>query len=394
MPNGVQTLRSRRRVWPWLMVVLMMSAALAWLSSWQRRGDVVAYWQQSLNTVSDAEALELLDQMASRGDEGVKILAIALGMDRPEVPRRAAMLLRSQLDEWESLTPRAATPKLVQLADALADHVQTYHAEARNAAAELVTRILLWPLDIERADLPRLNTACHRVLSVANDTDEVGTSAGDSTPLAASLQFPPLRRAPIGDFDAALPPALPVPGATNVAGNEPARLPSAVASDARQMTAGAATESVGAASNAAATASTSAATAAPAVATSDVRDLKVVELCAYLHDPTTPQARAARSELITRGLSVRQIDLGSKLTDPDPRVRCQHAELLPSLNDVDAKPWLLWLSKDTDAQVRLTAMTLMATSRDPEMLGRVFEMSRTDDDPRVREQAERALGQK
>jgi hypothetical protein len=47
------------------------------------------------------------------------------------------------------------------------------------------------------------------------------------------------------------------------------------------------------------------------------------------------------------------------------------------------------LSRDADAEVRWTALTLLATTNDPALLDRVAELVRGDPDPRIQRLAER-----
>jgi HEAT repeat protein len=75
--------------------------------------------------------------------------------------------------------------------------------------------------------------------------------------------------------------------------------------------------------------------------------------------------------------------------DPDPQVRRRLARLLPEVPGLDAVPWLVLLTRDEDAEVRLTALTLLATTGDPTLLDEVGELVRGDADPRVQRLAER-----
>ncbi len=59
---------------------------------------------------------------------------------------------------------------------------------------------------------------------------------------------------------------------------------------------------------------------------------------------------------------------------------------------IDAQVWLVWLSRDENPDVRLAAMTVMATTADPNVLRRIEQMARTDADPRIQRQGERLLG--
>lgn len=115
--------------------------------------------------------------------------------------------------------------------------------------------------------------------------------------------------------------------------------------------------------------------------------LETMRLVERLHDPN--RGPHARQELARRGLTRLELELAERLSDPNAATRLRWLEALPGINGIDARPWLLWLSRDADAEVRLTALGLMATSNEPEMLRRVGEMAREEIDPRVKEQAAR-----
>jgi hypothetical protein len=96
-------------------------------------------------------------------------------------------------------------------------------------------------------------------------------------------------------------------------------------------------------------------------------------------------------ELDRRGVKGPLVEVARRAADPNPTVRLQLAESLPTLNGVDARPWLLELSYDDDAAVRAAAVTLMATSGDLDLLKRVQQVSLDDPDDHTRAQAEKAL---
>ena len=103
-------------------------------------------------------------------------------------------------------------------------------------------------------------------------------------------------------------------------------------------------------------------------------------------DGTT--AARARAELRRHGFGDLHFALARRLSDPSPDVRQELARSLVSLTGVDAAPWLLWLAADEDAEVRLTAITLIASSGTPELLAQVEQLVSRDSDPRIRRQAE------
>ena len=111
-----------------------------------------------------------------------------------------------------------------------------------------------------------------------------------------------------------------------------------------------------------------------------------------LHSGDLALRARAEEELERQGFDALHLELARQLTDPDPRVRRELAESLPAMPGIDAHVWLVWLSRDEHADVRLAAMTVMATSSDPNVLRRIEQMARSDADPRVQRQGERLLG--
>jgi hypothetical protein len=118
-------------------------------------------------------------------------------------------------------------------------------------------------------------------------------------------------------------------------------------------------------------------------------ELNTQPLAQLLHSADAEMAQAARAELQRRGHAPLEIYLMDWLTDADPQKRARGAAALPGIEGLDARPWLLALSHDEDAAVRLTALTLMATSGEAQMLRRIREMAQTDADAKVRAQAQR-----
>jgi hypothetical protein len=121
-------------------------------------------------------------------------------------------------------------------------------------------------------------------------------------------------------------------------------------------------------------------------------DLSAVETTALmrrLRAPQKSQAAEALAELSRRGFGAVHLDLARRLFDPDPEVREELARALPGLQSVDAVPWLLWLGCDEDPEVRLVAITLMATTGDPALRAQIEKLARKDPDGRIQELADR-----
>ena len=56
---------------------------------------------------------------------------------------------------------------------------------------------------------------------------------------------------------------------------------------------------------------------------------------------------------------------------------------------IDARPWLIVLADDSDGDVRLVAVTIMATSNDPQLIEKAWQVAIRDHDPRIAGLAER-----
>jgi HEAT repeat protein len=106
------------------------------------------------------------------------------------------------------------------------------------------------------------------------------------------------------------------------------------------------------------------------------------------------RAPAARAELLRRGLTEVDLELGRRLFDPDPEVRRQLVRALPALQSVDAAPWLLQLCQDEDPEVRMAALAMTGTTADPRLLDQVEALARQDPDGRIRDLAEQLAQQR
>src|SRR5262249_20251264 len=98
-------------------------------------------------------------------------------------------------------------------------------------------------------------------------------------------------------------------------------------------------------------------------------------------------------ELRRRGFSEVDLELARQLFSPDVEVRKQLAQAVPRLASVDAARWLMWLAADPQPQVRLAAITTLATSGDPSLLDKVEALARKDTDQQVQAVADQIAKQ-
>jgi HEAT repeat protein len=121
----------------------------------------------------------------------------------------------------------------------------------------------------------------------------------------------------------------------------------------------------------------------------DIRSADSFDLMWQSQGGDEEAAARATAELQRRGCTEVHLELARRLFDRDPEVRKELARALPKLRSVDPGPWLLRLARDEEAEVRLTALALMATTGDPALLEPAEGLARQDSDPRIREQAQR-----
>ncbi len=102
-----------------------------------------------------------------------------------------------------------------------------------------------------------------------------------------------------------------------------------------------------------------------------------------------PAAMEIERELSRRGFGRLPAELVERLISPDDATRCALVGQLLAQPGVDARPWLVLLSKDESADVRLAAVSVMATSRDPQLIEQAWEVVLHDRDPRIADLAPR-----
>ena len=81
----------------------------------------------------------------------------------------------------------------------------------------------------------------------------------------------------------------------------------------------------------------------------------------------------------------RELHFSFRLGDPDARKRRQLVNDLLMVRDFDATPWLFWLSQDPDADVRYSALSLLATNENEKVIRQVEQATQRDSDPRILE---------
>ena len=113
-----------------------------------------------------------------------------------------------------------------------------------------------------------------------------------------------------------------------------------------------------------------------------------IRLMHDLNESEAAVATSAAQELTARGFTEAHLQLARQFTSSDSAHRARLAAQLPGVAGIDARLWLTWLLRDEAAEVRLAALSVLATTGDPDTLRRVIEIARQDRDPRIRQQVE------
>jgi hypothetical protein len=418
------------RAWKVLVIAALMTAGLITLAVVLRGVSarfVTQYWLDQLDTVPDDRAPALLEQIVALDEVGVPILVAALGSPREAVSRAAADVLTEQLHRWQNQPSQANLRKQTALAVALSEQVSAFGPIARHEAGQLAARVLLVLPQEQAVDRNRLIAACEKVLQIAAAgqreqplLDKPATVAAavrprdrverrhdllppeDSIPTLAQLPGGGLpvaglegdgaRVSPEGTGFAARGDARPLPVPV------PPRVLHPLADsrplETRQGPMKRLVLGDKSATEAADVLPPTVVRAAPhgtagVQRASDLIGADTVELMRQLQATDESAVAAARAELIRRKFTPAHLEAARRLFHADPEVRKGLARTLPETPGLDAVPWLLCLSRDPEADVRLLAVTLLATTADPAVLEQVETIARNDSDPRVQQLGER-----
>jgi HEAT repeat protein len=103
-----------------------------------------------------------------------------------------------------------------------------------------------------------------------------------------------------------------------------------------------------------------------------------------LHDPEPALGGLAENLLRGRGLTQEQIGLGRLVSHPKADLRASAIPLLVRRDDIDPVVWLLHLTEDSDATVRLQAVEALEGRMTPEVRQRLQMLAARDASAAVR----------
>jgi len=317
----------------------------------------------------ESEAAELVEQLAALDNEALAHLVELLDDDRQQVRIAAREGIRRKLNEWSDRPSQASDRAAALLAGELAERNPPRDLHNRIFVKLTALTLLRWPLESSQIDRVQFLADCSTILQnnlsapIAEEEPSSATSAAldDAPPMSpdvidlpgGDLPIEPVTEQddehPAGDEDA---PALLPRGKENALPpprfqpEGPRRIRSSEISPSDQTS---------------------------AIDPAALQSLSTRSLMRHLHG--APQVtQAAEAELRRRGFDDTTLPLAQALDDPDPRIRQQLTESLPKLDRVDHATWLWELADDDDANVRRTALNILATSNNPQTRQRVAHM--------------------
>lgn len=345
--------------------------------------------KRGLGDVPDEDVRARLEQIAGLGDRGVPLLVQSLHSDRRDVSEIAAELLNRYLDEQLHLSIKDSSPRVATLAKELAHQNQDCGTYASDSCIKLATRLLLWPVDRDVADGERLVADCEATIRACAPSDKPKPA---TEPQVVQAQYRDMTSPGIVSDNVI----------TNLPGSglkvEVAELDQDMRADGGFAAEGRVEpQTFFPVANRNGTGDVASAPQPISVESqprivrpdrsSEVRpegdgasDDSDLAMMRKLRSSDPLQAQRAINELARRGFRTIHFRLAERLVDPDPAVRRELVEGLPQLTGIDSRPWLVWLSADSDAAVRTAAITIIATSNDPALLQHLREAEKTETD--------------
>lgn len=403
-----------------LVVVMLAVAPRLWpqVSGWQERRlakRLVAELQQA----ESADSRTALRQIASLGDPAIEALVIAATSARAGIALSAREIIDEKLAAWKSLH---ATDKSFSisvpaglLANALAGHIDEFGPLGQQWSTKLAVELVDLAAELSPAEAMALLADCSLILEKVPPVGPRLRTITQENPVAASeqtrtpaLNLPALpseqaisnRREnsplpavtePLGVGAPLTSPEIvnstPLPSVSDWLPEWSGKVPSTSAepneipdSDHAKPQAGPIADAVDVPS--------------PDDMAARFEQLKSQPtrvLITELAKADFFTAAAIRAVLKERGITLEELSLATKLTASDPAERLLLVDDLKVLPARTARRWLRELLADSDAEVRLKALTALATTKDPELVGVVRDLALRENDPRVSALAARII---
>jgi hypothetical protein len=401
-----------------VLLSVMFGSLAVW--SWPR----VSFWQQhriAVRLVSELEQSETVNcrkslrQIAAFGDPAIEALVIAAASEEAEIAFVARRIVEERLASW---TIRAAEEETFDLAEptgllahSLATHLESFGAMGQQWATKLSLELVELAEDLPAADAVPLLADCSEILSnvpavgprmrtASNTTttrEDTNLSLPEmnipgfpseqtiSPPRVRTTTSPLAEQAPNGvEHD-----PTPLPRESNWVPEWLKKEPSE--SELPQLEAGIPDATPLAPPIADETPRAVPSPNEVAKRIAELKQYSLRELVGQLASADFYTAGAIRAALAERGITADELPLAQRMLSKDTAVRLQLVEDLEVLPARTARRWLKELLADELPEVRLQALTALATTNDPELVPIARELAVRDTDPQVADLATRIM---
>jgi hypothetical protein len=357
----------------------------------QSRRWLLERWVTGLAELSVPEQIERLLQIDALGDIAIETVARRIAAKDDPVAATAFQLLQDHLNDWSSRDNVSMAKAHQNMIDGLEAVAADLSGERARWAAQLLQQSLVECVESDVLELNDAYQAATRVLAKLGSSSP--GAASTATSIAGSTPPPPLpltnqtaarpRLVPLSPRLQSVDDAIPITPTTNeLAATQPESV----------------SESVIEVINAAPSLAIATEPRITAVASdTSLQDIQPLAVSAHranneeIRDSITPVRRLTNSsletfdtksiinllghkqaevrdhaveELVRRGLSNEEIRIANQLASPVIEVRMGLLDSVVHRTDIDPRPWLLWLAEDSHREIRLRAITTLATMKD------------------------------
>ncbi|MEX0867964.1 MAG: HEAT repeat domain-containing protein [Pirellulales bacterium] len=387
---------------------------------------------QQFEAMPEAEVPAAMERAAASETIGLPLLAAALSSNRDVVVHEAQRLLDERMKQIKAQPPQQAAGALDQLASALSANVEKFSPSARATARSIAEQLLQWPIESSEQGRIDLVAHCERILrgddaarppshdafSIGGGTLAGGPAGGSSGYEQGRMFYTPSMERSVAQYAVApgghVPyQTLPMPSmprthlpthgdggprpleAPNNAEplqpqNHPQLLPP-------QPPTSPVAESRPAAERSAYVvqplpqpqlADDAPSSARPSL---EVQSATTLQLVMTLPQVSTAELPALEQELLRRGFTSADFQLVARFNSPNLTDRRSMVPLVANAPTPWALQWLIWLSYDNSPAVRYEAISMLSTARDPAIVQRMEEATRTEPNPEILRLAESYL---
>lgn len=392
--------------------------ALLVVAQAQSRRWLLERWAMGFSELPVAEQVERLLQIDALGDIATETVARRLAAKEDTVAATAYELLRERLSEWSSRDDASlgrAHQNMIAGLEAIASELE---GDRARWASELLNQTLIECAERNIREVDDAFMAANRVLAMvlpptgdrSSDRDSAVVAAtlasqtistGDGAvrprlvPLAARVQQVEGLALPLVDTSAK---RLPIAGDVTAAAKEPTPQDSASQPTVSQETdfrvAGAVPLGGAKVITVTKTADATSLAVMPArhLTKSPYETFDTKSVISLLGSNQADVHDLAVEELVRRGLNNEEIRVANQLASPVVEVRLGLLESIVNRTDIDPRPWLLWLAEDPQSEVRMRAITTLATMDDASVKQSLRRRLPYEHDPTVIAHLKRVVG--